>query len=82
MPCPKFRILEQHRVHQLMQAIPCPFLGRHLELRNMLGHRGFPLGQFLVTAVQAQAQRETHRATDIEAGDRVMVQGVAPSLWL
>ena len=44
MPCPKLRVLEQHRVHLLMEAIPRFFLGRDLELRNMLGHGRFPLG--------------------------------------
>ena len=42
----------------------------------MFGHRGFPLGQFLIAAIEAQAQGEAHRATDREAGDRIMGQGI------
>ena len=76
MPCSKLGILEQHRVDLLMQTIPRLFLARDLHVRNMLGHRGFPLGQFLIAAIQAQAQGKAHGPTDIQAGDRVMGQGI------
>ena len=76
MPGAKLRILEQHGVHLLMETIPRLFVGWHLELRNVFGHRSLPLGSFFIAAIQAQAQGEAHWATDIEAGDRVMGQGI------
>ena len=48
----------------------------------MLGHTGFPLGQFLIAVIQMQGQGKAHRADDIEAGDRIMGEGKVPSLWL
>src|SRR6266576_945321 len=77
VPRPTLGILEQHRVDLLMQAVPRFSLGRDFQLWKMLGHRGFPLGQLLIAPIQAQAHGEAHRATDIEAGDRVMRQGVS-----
>ena len=44
----------------------------------MLGHRGLPLGQLLIAAIEAQAQGETHRAADREARDGIMGQGIGP----
>ena len=41
----------------------------------MLGHSSIPLGQFLIAAIEAQAQREAHWTTHIQARDRVMRQG-------
>ena len=71
---PKRGILEHHRIDLLRQAIPPLRIGRNLEGRKMLGHRGFPLGQFLIAAIQAQAQGEAPRATDVQAGHRMMGQ--------
>ena len=76
MPRPKLGILEQHRVHLLMQTIPCLFVGGNLQLRKMLRHTDFPLGQFLIAPIQAQPQREAYGPADIEAGDRVMRQRI------
>ena len=45
----------------------------------MLGHRGFPLGQFLIAAIQAQAQGKRTGPPDRQAGDRVMGQGIGAS---
>jgi hypothetical protein len=76
MPRPTLGILEQHRVHLRMEAIPCLVLSWDRELWEMLGHRGFPLREFLIPAIEAQAERETYRATHRQAGDGVMGQGV------
>jgi site-specific DNA recombinase len=76
MPRPKLGILEQHGVDLLMQAIPPLGVCRDLQIGKMLRHTRGPLGQFLVAAIEAQAQREAHRTTDRQAGDRVMGQGI------
>lgn len=55
-----------------MQAIACLFLSWDLYVRQMLGHRGFPRGQFLIAAIQAQAHGEADWAADIQAGGRIM----------
>ena len=76
MPGATLRILEQHGVPLRMETIPRLFVGWPLELRNVCGHRSFPLGSCFIAAIQAQAQGEAHGATDREAGDRVMGQGI------
>jgi len=78
VPCPKLWVLEQHRVDLRMQTIPCLPFGGDLQLWKMRGQRGFPLGQFLIAAIEPQAQRKAHRATDIEAGHRIVGQGIGP----
>jgi hypothetical protein len=57
---PKVRGLEQHRVHLLLETVPRLFVGRDLHVRKMLGHCGFPRGQFLIAALETQAHREAH----------------------
>ena len=54
MPHPKLGILAQYRVHLLMEAIPCLFLPWDREIRKMRGYRRFPLGQFLIAAIDAR----------------------------
>jgi hypothetical protein len=76
MPFPKVGVFEQHRVYLLMQAIPCLRVGRDRQCRKVLGDSGFPLGQFFIPTIQAQAEGEAHWATDIQAGDGVMGQGI------
>ena len=76
VPRPQLRVLEQHRVDLRMQAIPCLPCGGDPQLRKLLGHRRFPLGQFLIAAIEAHAEGKAHRATDIKAGAWVMRQGV------
>jgi hypothetical protein len=72
MSRPTGGILEQHRVDLCMEAIAPLGIGRDLEVGTMLRPTGFPLGQFLIAAIQAQAQGKAHRAADIQARDRVM----------
>ena len=76
MPRLKLRILQQHRVDLLMQAIAGLFLARAGEICQVLGHRGLPLGECLIPAIETQAQGEADRPTHIQAGDRVMGQGL------
>jgi hypothetical protein len=76
MPRLKLGVLQQHRIHLLMEAIPGLLVGRDLEVRKMLCHRSFPLGQLFIAAVETQVEREAHRPTDVEARDRVMGQGI------
>lgn len=68
--------LEQHRGHLLMETTPRLFVGRERELRQVFGHHRCPLGSCFIAAIGAQAEGETHRATDRAAGDGVMRYGV------
>ena len=54
MSCAKLGILEQHGVDLFMQAIPPLGVWRDLEVGAVLRHGGFPLGQLLITAIEAQ----------------------------
>ena len=58
VPRPELGILEPHGVDLRMQAVPRCSLGRDFQLWNMLGHRGFPLGQLRIAPIQAQAHGE------------------------
>jgi len=53
VPCPKRRVLKQQRVYLLMQAMAPLVVRRDLEFGNMLRHRGLPLGQFFIAAIEA-----------------------------
>jgi hypothetical protein len=59
-----------------MQALPRLGMSRDRQRRNVPGHSRFPLGQFFIPTIEAQAQGETHWPTDMEAGDRLMGQGI------
>jgi hypothetical protein len=75
VPRPKLGILEPQGVALLMQAIPRLSGRRDREVGNMLGHIGVPLGQFLIAAIEAQAQGEADWTTYRHPRDRVMSQG-------
>ena len=55
MARPKLGIRQQPGVHLLVQAVARRCVGRDLEVGKMLGHGGFPLGQLVIAAIQAQA---------------------------
>jgi hypothetical protein len=76
MPCPKVGILEQDGIDLRMQAIPLFGLGRDLHVGKVLGHRGVPLGQLLIATIEAQVHGEAHGTTDVQAGHRIMGQGI------
>jgi len=67
---------QQERVDLLVQPRPLLRLVGNGPSRKVLRHEGCPLRDLLVAAIQPQIQGEAHRATDVEAGHRVMRQGV------
>jgi len=75
-PRPKLRVLEQDRSTLRMQPIPRLPCGGDLQVGNMRGHRAFPLREFLIAAIEAQAHGEADRTADREARDRIMGQGI------
>jgi hypothetical protein len=44
----------RHNCCYFVETIPRLFLSRDREIRNMLGHRGFPLGVCLIATIEAQ----------------------------
>jgi hypothetical protein len=58
IPLPTFGLLEVHRVDLLRQAIPRLVLSWDRQIRDVLGHRGCPLGGFLSAAIARRPRRQ------------------------
>jgi len=82
MPRLKLGVLEPRRIDRLLQALPRLGIRRDRQGRKVRGHHRFPLGQFFLPTIEAQAHRATHRPPDMEAGHRVMGQGLGASAVL
>ncbi|MBT9163187.1 MAG: hypothetical protein DDT24_00091 [Chloroflexi bacterium] len=72
----KFGVFQQDGIDFLVK--PCSFflLDRYLSPGEMLLDKCFPVGELLVTPIQAQVDRKAHGATYVMAGGRVMCQRI------
>ena len=62
----------RHNCCYFVETIPRLFLSRDLEIRNMLGHRGFPLGVCLIATIEAQVHGQADWPADIAAWERFL----------
>ena len=61
-----------HNCCYFVETISRLFLSGNLEIQNMLGHRGFPLGVFLIATVEAQIHGPVDWPADIAAWERFL----------
>src|SRR5215813_4638250 len=68
----KVGIVQQDRVHCLVQPRPLFLRGGDGAVGKVLADKGFPVGEFFIAPIQAEVQWKAHRAADIMARDWIV----------